>query len=808
MSTVRKHARPFLPRQLPQHIRQNAAIPVILHFLRRAYPHHDRELLLGAVIGNRPHLAFQPPPFRERCSAASKSVPSHDSKHLHCIPPFPVLASNCRRVRERLPLKFHRLVAFLVCALPSVAADYTTYIGDAFSYTVTALTTDQAGNTYITGARAVIVPSSSASPLSDIFVSKVDPSGNLTLIATVSGKASDQANGITVDPAGNIYVVGSTSSPDFPLHLPLQNSPQVLGGPTAFLMKFSANGTVMYSTYLGGTLGYSSLAAVAADSLGNAYVTGETAASDYPHTAGLPAGGASSYPGGGVTEAFFAKISPAGDKIVYAGGIAAGGHACGTGSSCFTSTIRNYGIAIALDPAGNAYIAGNTFGLGLPVTAGALLASGIGAFVAKVNADGAGLGYLTSLGSANYAPPPVSVNSAPGNIVWAIAADAAGNAYIAGSTSDPNFPSTASAYQPKPSFPVPSNPFIEPPSDAFVAKLNPTGTAMVWASFLGGSSQDIARALAIDPSGDVWASGTTQSPDFPSFSGFPGGSEFLTEFNPAGSSLSYSARFPSSTVATALAVDSAGVVHFAGNNGLVSTLTPGQTGPRLFGVGNAAGGVMAGRVTPGEVISLYGLHIGPSTPVSSMFNSAGFLPTTLGGIQVTIGGTPVPLLYVSDTQINAVAPVELTPNTTTALDLSLNDVPQPAFRMVVDVAIPEVFHYPNGYAAAINQDGTINSQTNPAQTGSYVSVWATGIGYSTGADGQMATAAQQGIGVIIHDWSYNQNISPTYAGAAPGIVNGVAQINFQVGKSLNRIGTYDLYVSGKNSDTFTVWLTP
>src|ERR1039457_6301221 len=143
---------------------------------------------------------------------------------------------------------------------------------------------------------------------------------------------------------------------------------------------------------------------------------------------------------------------------------------------------------------------------------------------------------------------------------------------------------------------------------------------------------------------------------------------------------------------------------------------------------------MAGRVTPGEVISLYGLHIGPSTPVSSMFNSAGFLPTTLGGIQVTIGGTPVPLLYVSDTQINAVAPVELTPNTTTlggiqvtiggtpvpllyvsdtqinavapveltpntttALDLSLNDVPQPAFRMVVDVAIPEVFHYPNGY---------------------------------------------------------------------------------------------------------------
>jgi uncharacterized protein (TIGR03437 family) len=696
-----------------------------------------------------------------------------------------------------------------VCALPSVAADYATYIGDAYSYTVTSLTTDQAGNTYITGARAVIVPDSSASPISDIFVSKVDPSGNVTLIATVSGKSSDQANGIAVDPTGNIYVVGSTSSPDFPLHLPLQNSPSALGASTGFLVKFSANGTVLYSTYLGGTLGYGSLAAVAADSLGNAYVTGQTFASDYPHTAGLPAGRASASPGSSVSAAFFAKISPAGDKIVYAGGIVAGETACGGGSSCFTSTISNYGIAIALDPAGNAYIAGNAFGVGLPATAGALLAAGIGAFVAKVNANGAGLGYLTSLGSVNYAPPPVATNSDPGNIVWAIAADAAGNAYIAGSTSDPNFPATASAYQPKPAFPTPSNPYQpEPASDAFVAKLNPTGTAMVWASFLGGSNQDIARALAVDPSGDVWVSGTTLSADFPSSSGFPGGGEFLTEFNPAGSSLLYSARFPSSTVATALAIDPAGVVHFAGNNGLVSTLTPGQAGPRLFGIGNAAGGVMAGRVAPGEVISLYGLQIGPSTAVSSAFNSAGFLPTTLAGIQVTIGGTPAPLLYVSDTQINAVAPVELTANTTTALNFSLNGVPQPAFRMVVDQAAPGVFGGPNGYAAAINQDGTINSQTNPAQTGSYVSIWATGIGYSTGADGQMATAAQQGIGVIIHDSSYDQDIFPIYAGAAPGMVNGVAQINFQVGKSLDGVGTYYLSVSGKNSGTFTVWLTP
>ncbi len=625
--------------------------------------------------------------------------------------------------------------------------------------TVTALTTDHAGNSYLTGARAVTVPGSSDSPISDIFVSKVDPSGNVTLIATVSGKSSDQGSGIAVDIAGNIYVVGATSSPDFPMHLPLQNSPSVAGGSTGFLMKFSSNGTVLYSTYLGGTFGASSLAAVAADSLGNAYVTGATFASDYPHTAGLPAGAANFSPSGAVSAVFFAKISPAGDKIVYAGGLVAAGHACGNGSSCFTSSISNYGTAIALDPAGNAYIAGNAYGVGLPTTPGALVASGLGAFVAKVSADGGSLGYVTLLGTVNYAPPPVSVNSSPGNFVWAIAADAAGNAYIAGSTSDPNFPATASAYQPKPAFPTPSNPFSQPASDAFVAKLNPGGTAMVWATFLGGSSVDAADTLAVDSSGDVWVSGTTQSADFPASSGFPGGGEFLSELDPAGASLLYCSRFPVSTVATALAVDSAGVVHFAGSNGLVSTLTPGQSGPRLFGVANAAGGVMAGRVTPGEVISLYGLQLGPSTAVSASFNSAGFLPTTLAGVQVSIGGTPLPLLYVSSTQINAVAPIELTARSTTTLNFSLNSVPQPAFRLVVDQAIPDVFGT-NGHAAAVNEDGTINSQSNPAQTGSYVSIWATGIGYSTGADGQMATAAQQGIGVIIHDSTDNREHHP------------------------------------------------
>jgi uncharacterized protein (TIGR03437 family) len=341
-----------------------------------------------------------------------------------------------------------------------------------------------------------------------------------------------------------------------------------------------------------------------------------------------------------------------------------------------------------------------------------------------------------------------------------------------------------------------------------VAKLNPTGSAMVWATFLGGTGPDIAQTIALDPAGDVWVSGTTQSANFPKASGWPNGGEFLAEFNPTGSELLYSALFPVNTVAAALAVDSGGTIHFGGSAGLVSAFAPASgptqtAAPWLYGFGNAAGGAISGRVAPGELIAIYGLNIGPATPQWGAFNAAGFMPTSLGGVQVTIGGTAAALLYVSSTQINLVAPVELTAGSAAELALTVNGAAAGNFRSMTDSAAPGVF------AGAINQDGTLNSASNPAPDGSYVSVWATGTGFFPGRDGQMQTGANAfcnficGIGVQVNP-AGTIPVPASYIGAAPGLVNGVVQIDFPVGPA-GSLG-YFFTVNGIDSSLFSIYV--
>jgi uncharacterized protein (TIGR03437 family) len=241
---------------------------------------------------------------------------------------------------------------------------------------------------------------------------------------------------------------------------------------------------------------------------------------------------------------------------------------------------------------------------------------------------------------------------------------------------------------------------------------------------------------------------------------------------------------------------------------------------RIFGIANAAFGPLLGRIVPAEVISIYGPHIGPATPATATAGASGPLPTSLAGVQVLFNGVAIPLLYVSDSQINAVAPQSATPNSSFTVRIVLNGVTSPDFPATVVAAEPEIFRNSDGTAAAVNQDGTVNSAANPAKAGSIVSIWATGTGsiYPRPLDGQISTAAQDYYCCQV-DISPDYSLGPVpppgpvvlYAGAAPGMVAGVVQVNFQIpAPYIHAAGTYGFTViaGGESSSTAGIWVTP
>jgi uncharacterized protein (TIGR03437 family) len=702
-----------------------------------------------------------------------------------------------------------RAAVFFLAATLAVAGQFSTSLGDANPYTISAIATDSAGNTYVVGSRQLGTATTyigivgvvsdttiveSAAATTDVFVSKLDPNGKLLFTDIFGGKGVDTGTAIAVDPTGNIYIAGTTTSPDFPLSKAFQTQPAIYGGGTAFIMKLSGDGsTILYSTYFGGTQGSSGISALATDANGNLYLTGSSVAADYPVTQGMPNGSISFTQEPPVSGAIIAKISAAGDKILYSGTIAGHATICPyEGSSCELSDSFTAGSGIALDAAGNAYVAGNTDTIDLPITAGAFSTSGVGGFVAKINAAGTGLGYVTYLssGAMHIESPYVST---PSDTLNAIAVDAAGNAYIGGASSG-GLPTTSGALQTSLRSTVSGN------TNGFLAKLNPSGTALVWATYLGGAPEDNIQSIAVDGIGDVWATGTTKSTAFPNANGWTTGPEFLVELNSTGSKLTYSALYPSGTVAQSVALDPTGPVHVAGSSGFVSAIAP-NTGPAMsiFVFQNVFGGSVTARISPGEVISIYGPGIGPATPVTATPTN-GLYPTTLGGIQVAIGDAYMPLLYVSANQINAVLPMGTAANAAAIVHVD-GPSPGPPYSVWVLAsaaqALPTVF----------NQDHTVNSQANPAKGGSIVTFYGTGweSDFYPLADGQVATTAQnvcqvssmvppppppapdQGIGpgvlcqVIPAPGVYAPSATVLYAGPAPGIVAGVTQFNIQIG---------------------------
>ncbi|MGZ8846483.1 MAG: SBBP repeat-containing protein, partial [Pyrinomonadaceae bacterium] len=298
--------------------------------------------------------------------------------------------------------------------------------------------------------------------------------------------------GIALDDAGNAYITGWTVCRATICTFPTLNAfqPNYAGGYNdAFVTKINSSGSALvYSTYLGGGKILNGSEdwgeGIAVDGAGSAYVTGYTYSPDFPVTAG-----AFDTAGSGL-DAFITKFAPNGASLVYSTFLGGWG--------------REQGQGIAVDRNGNAYVTGLTESLdnpftqayeGFPVTSGAFQRRGsYDAFVTKLNPQGSALVYSTYLGG-----------SAGVDRGWAIALDDAGNAYVTGDTTSANFP-TANPIQAT---------YGGGLSDAFVTKLNPTGSGLVYSTFLGGSLFDEGRGIALNGSGSAHVTGDTSSSNFP-----------------------------------------------------------------------------------------------------------------------------------------------------------------------------------------------------------------------------------------------------------------------------------------------------
>ncbi|MGO9258510.1 MAG: SBBP repeat-containing protein [Bryobacteraceae bacterium] len=366
---------------------------------------------------------------------------------------------------------------------------YCTYLGGSADDRAYAIAVNASGDAFVAGyttsynfpLRTPI--QSSLKGARNAFVAKLSPAGNTLLFSTyLGGSGSDTAYGLALDSSGNAYVVGDTTSQNFPASN-FQKTNR--GSQNVFVAKIGSTGSALiYSTYLGGN-SIDHGAAIAVDASGAAYLTGSTFSTSFPVSSG-----AYQAKIGGGQDAFVAKLSADGNSLVYGTFLGGSGGSLGYPES---------GQGIAVDVQGNVYVAGSTSSANFPVLGGVQtsLDGWLDAFAAKFGPTGA-LVYSTYLGGSGM------------NVANAIAVDASGDACFAGYTMSSDLPVTSNALQST----------YGGDYDAFVARLNPAGNSLLYLSYLGGSSSDTATGIALDGSGNTYVAGWTLSPDFPVYDGY------------------------------------------------------------------------------------------------------------------------------------------------------------------------------------------------------------------------------------------------------------------------------------------------
>ena len=419
---------------------------------------------------------------------------------------------------------------------------YSTYLGGSLSDSANAVAVDSSGDAYIVGTTYSLnfpvtkgafqsTNNGSTYSVTNVFVSKLNPTGTALVYSTYLGGSGlsngfygDAGSAIAVDSSGDAYVTGATYSQNFPVTkgaFQTANNSLRTFSENAFVTKLNPTGTALvYSTYLGGSAGDNG-AGIAVDATGDAYVTGSATSTNFPVTAGVFQSTNVALTTSGWADAFVTKLNPTGASLVYSTYL--GGSSYGA---------AGYGIAV--DSSGDAYVSGNSYSTDFPVTAGAFqtvnnAAAAAGpdtvasnAYVAKLNPTATALEYATYLGG--------SIDDYGGGI----AVDGAGDAYVTGYSISSNYPVTSGAYQPT------NKAYANQGANAFVTKVNPTGTGLVYSTYLGGTglaplndnssgSGDEGDDIAVDSLGDAYVTGSAISTNFPVTSG-----AFQTVNNAAG----------------------------------------------------------------------------------------------------------------------------------------------------------------------------------------------------------------------------------------------------------------------------------
>lgn len=357
--------------------------------------------------------------------------------------------------------------------------NFSTYLGGPSFDAANAAATDSAGNLYLTGETSSGTMLGSALPnraSRDVWVAKLNSSGTQVLYLTYAGgSGNDSGKGIAVDASGNAYVTGYTASTDFPTTSGAYQT-QNAGSQDAFVLKLDPNGNILYSTYLGGA-GTDQAFAIAVDSAGSTYVAGQTGSVAFPTTTGA----LQTSNHGGLSDCFVSKLNPAGSALTY--------------STYLGGLALDLCTGIAVDTSGDVYVTGTTYSFDFPTLSPfqSSLQGTANAFVAEINAYGSALLYSTFLGGS------ILDNGT------AIAVDSSGSAYVAGCTASPDFPTSVGAVQAG----------LAGSYNAFVTKLSPGGSSVIYSTFLGGSGSDDATAIAVDPLGQAVIGGYTSSANFP-----------------------------------------------------------------------------------------------------------------------------------------------------------------------------------------------------------------------------------------------------------------------------------------------------